>query len=258
MAGDSPEAAAAAREATAAARAARGAAEAAAAAAAAAREAAARKAAARAKLTRWLVRCAALLGVFAIELAMAGRVGPYLYYWMQEDHDGTGKPQLLPTAAMLVALTAAVVLLTIAASTLKSAPRAVRLMGSTTLGTYVLHMYFTLPFSMATAAFRTIPHAVGDAGLGVLLQLLLLLLLPVAFQLTLGLAFHRLMMLEFKLVFRLARVASAHAAVALRHLRAPPPPAPAASRRATSTHAPPRAVVDAGVPAASSMEMQAV
>jgi len=161
-----------------------------------------------------LTRVAALVGVVSVELYVSAMVGPALYNLMQEDAVGSGEPQLMPTLGVFALLTLAVLLLVVALAKPQAAgakpwpPPLVKLAGSTTLGCYVLHMYFTLPLSLIADGFAAIPGAIGY-GVGAAVQLILLLALPLAFQLTIGAGFHRLLMLELKICFKgLAKLAA--------------------------------------------------
>lgn len=134
--------------------------------------------------------------------------------------------QLLPLIGIFVMLTAAVLLLLGVAACIQSPSRALRLAGSTTLGTYVstkhptlypqvtlqqsitwsqvLHYYFTLPLAVLQPHFSKMQSAVGNSGVTLTIQMLLLLLLPIVFQLTIGAAFHKLLMLQFRGLFAMA------------------------------------------------------
>ena len=146
-------------------------------------------------------------------LYVSAMVGPALYPHA-EDAVGSGEPQLMPTLGVFALLTLAVLLLVVALAKPQAAgakpwpPPLVKLAGSTTLGCYVLHMYFTLPLSLIADGFAAIPGAIGY-GVGAAVQLILLLALPLAFQLTIGAGFHRLLMLELKICFKgLAKLAA--------------------------------------------------
>ena len=67
------------------------------------------------------------------------------------------------------------------------------------LGEAVIHLYFTLPLSYSPSLIASLPEYLGDTA-GLLVQLAWLLCLPVAFQLTVGIAFHKLLLLEVKLL----------------------------------------------------------
>jgi len=138
---------------------------------------------------------AAPVVLLAMELASVGVLGPVIYNYMQEDVLGTLEPQLLPLLLLLLGLAAEVALLALAASRLR---RRLRLLGSTTLGCYMIHMYFTYPVMLLRPSFDSI----GDLGPGgFALQLAILLAAPLLFQLTVGAAFHKLLMLEFRALF---------------------------------------------------------
>lgn len=159
---------------------------------------------------------AAAVGLFALELGNAGMVGPRLYGWMQESAGGTRTPQLLPVVGVFAMLSLATLLLLAVAAGLHApsglGSRLVQLAGSSTLGTYVLHMYFTFPLTLLQHAFVAIPGPECKETFcpyALTIQMALTLLAPIAFQLTLGLAFHKLLMLQYRLAFRLAAAIAA-------------------------------------------------
>ena len=153
---------------------------------------------------KWMLPAAAGVALLAVELINAGSVGPHLYFWMQEDAMGTQTPQLLPTIGVFVMLTLAVFFLLGVAVCVRKPSRAVQLAGSTTLGTYVLHMYFTLLLTKLQPNFAAIPSTIQNSTLAISVQMLFIILTPMAFQLTIGAAFHKLLMLEFRAVFSIS------------------------------------------------------
>ena len=112
----------------------------------------------------------------------------------------------MPTLGVLALLVLAVLLLVLAVGTNPRPPRLVRLAGSTTLGCYVVHMYFTLPLSFASPLAASLPARLGD-GVGVLLQVAWVLGVPMAFQLTVGVLGHELLMLEMRVLMRALAIA---------------------------------------------------
>jgi len=143
-----------------------------------------------------------IVGLVAVELFQSAMLGPRVYDIMQQNYMGTYLPQLLSLLGVLLLLILAVVFLTAAVSSAgghRRPLRVVRLAGSTTLGCYVVHMYFTLGLTFAQPMVASLPVNVGSVG-GLVVQLLWLFGMPLAFQLTVGVVFHKLLMLEMKLV----------------------------------------------------------
>ena len=143
------------------------------------------------------VRLSAALCLLVIELVQSAQLGPRTYYYMQENYMGTYTPQLLPTLAVLVLLALAVILLVAAIGPDPHPPRIIRTMGSTTLGCYVVHMYLTFPLTEASSTIASLPARLGF-GTGMAVQLTWLFGLPILVQLTVGVAFHKLLMVEVK------------------------------------------------------------
>jgi len=123
----------------------------------------------------------ACLAFLLIELIEAALIGPRLYDWMQQDLMQTQMPQLIPTSTSFALLSLSVLFLLAVVACIRQPPAALRRCGSTTLGCYVLHMYFTFPFSLASRSFASLPATLGYTG-GFIVQLLLVLLLPIIFQ----------------------------------------------------------------------------
>jgi len=154
-----------------------------------------------------VARLAALVGLLATELVQAALIGPDVYNLLQQNYIGTFTPALLPTLGVLLLLVLAVLLLLAAVGADPRPWRVVRLAGSTTLGCYVVHLYFTLPLSLTSGLLAALPTQLGAAA-GLVVQLFLLAVVPMVFQLTIGAAFHRLLMLEMRLIFWLVACAA--------------------------------------------------
>ena len=152
--------------------------------------------------SKWLLRLCAVLSLVAVEFSQSAILGPWLYFYLQENYMGTHSPQLLPTLFMLVLLVLAILSCVAAIGADPRPPRIVRLMGSTTLGCYVIHMYLTFPLSHASRHIGELQERLGfEAGLVV--QLLWLFGLPLLVQLTLGVLFHKLLVAEVRLLMLL-------------------------------------------------------
>lgn len=141
------------------------------------------------------LRGAALLLVVFLELLSVGVVGPQLYEYMQEDFQGTLEPQLLAVLLVFALLSAEVALLAFA---IAGVPWRLKLLGSTTLGCYMIHFYFSYPVQLVRPQYNSLA-SMGSGGLA--LQVLLLLIVPLVFQLTIGAAFHKVLMLEQRAIF---------------------------------------------------------
>jgi len=148
---------------------------------------------------RSAIRAAALVGLVLIELYNSAVLGPRTYNVLQENFMGTYSVDLLPTLEVLLLLVVAVVCLFAAVGVEPRPHRLTRLAGSTTLGCYVIHMYFTLALSFSSPHMASLPARIGDTS-GLLVQLLWLFGAPLIFQLTIGVMFHKLLMLEMRLV----------------------------------------------------------
>lgn len=85
----------------------------------------------------------------------------------------------------------------------------------------VLHMYFTLLLTHLQPNFASIPSAIQNTVAAVTVQILLVIVTPLAFQLTIGAAFHKLLMLQFRGMFAVARLV-VRCARAKRHLHSVP------------------------------------
>jgi len=163
---------------------------------------------------RWkLARLVAFLAFMFCELIFTGLIGPRLYNFLQEDFTGTREPQLLPLLLILVSLMLQVMLLAFALSTLRGR---LKLLGSTTLGCYMIHMYFTYPLMAMRPSFAFLA-SYGIAGL--LAQMLLLLGIPLLFQLTIGAAFHKLLLLQHKAIFHALSSAQSRSASLVQQFR---------------------------------------
>jgi len=148
------------------------------------------------------LRGAAAVALVATEASQAAVMGPATYNLLQQNYVGTYMPQLLPTLGVLALLVFAVACLLVAlGSDTPRPPRLVRLAGSTTLGCYVVHMYFTLPLSLGSwqTLYASLPERLGYLP-GLLVQLAWLLGAPLLFQLSVGAVCHKLLMLEMKLL----------------------------------------------------------
>ena len=152
------------------------------------------------------VRLAAVAIVLAVELVQSALLGPRVYAFLQENYMGTYLPQLLPTLEVLVLLTVAVLGLVVAVGPDPRPPRIIRIMGSTTLGCYVAHMYLTFPLSEISPEIALLPERIG-LGVGLVLQLVWLIGVPLLVQLTIGIAFHWLLMIEVKALIWMTELA---------------------------------------------------
>ena len=203
-----------------------------------------------------LARGAALVGLVAVELTQSALLGPGVYNYLQENFAGTYTPQLLPTLGVLVLLVLAVLLLVAAIGPNPQPPRLVRLAGSTTLGCYVVHMYFTFPLSFASPLVASLPARLGTVP-GLLVQLAWMLGMPMLFQLTIGVLGHWLLMWELKLILRLTAAAWGRIGQLARDLTARAPTCPRRPSFALRGKPPPgtaRVSVDAGVESATTSE----
>jgi len=158
---------------------------------------------ASARLRSWLLALAALSGLLWLELYQSAILGPSTYAYMQEDAYGTGMPRFPEVAAIMAMLTASVVMLALACLAVTRPRRGVSLCGQTTLGCYVFHMYLTPLIEMGTPSYAALPSVLGYTG-GLVVQIAILLAVPLLFQLTIGAAFHKLLMLQYRLLFRVA------------------------------------------------------
>lgn len=125
-------------------------------------------------------------------------------------------PQFFMVTFILLLLTLLVVALAFAATGWHKPPKAVRLMGSTTLGCYVMHWYF-MPITgylnepwagEGQSTFGNLPKHLG-ATAGFVAQVLVLLGAPMLFQVTLGAAFHKLLLWQFKGVVKVGPLLAA-------------------------------------------------
>ena len=120
---------------------------------------------------------------------------------------GTYTPQLLPVIGVFFMLSLATLLLLATAAGIRKPGKLFNLAGSTTLGCYVIHMYFTFPLSILQRNFASIPSPdckYEPCPGAVTLQMLFVLATPLVFQLTIGVLFHKLLMLQFKGIFAAA------------------------------------------------------
>jgi len=140
-------------------------------------------------------QCVALCTFLFCELMYTGLLGPRVYAFMQEDVTNTFEPQLLPILLIYVSLAVQVTALALVLSPLE---RRLKWLGSTTLGCYMIHFYFIYPLMVVRTYFASL----GQFGFGGLaMQTLLFFAVPLAFQFSVGVAFHRLLMLEHQFIF---------------------------------------------------------
>jgi amino acid adenylation domain-containing protein len=145
-----------------------------------------------ARATRWC----SFVGFLFIELTLAGVVGPSLYRTMRDRAADSWDPPLLGNLGIFVALSASVMLLAYAISGVKTR---LQTLGSTTLGCYIAHWYLIplLPY------FERQVSSLSSLGYpGLILQVPLLMALPLCIQLSVGVAFHRVLMLEARAALR--------------------------------------------------------
>lgn len=173
-----------------------------------------------------------LAAAVALETLDVTVLGSSTYYHVLEEwrggggggsggNDGGGSGQRLPQFFMvtfiLLLLTLLVVALAYAATGWRKPPKAVRRMGSTTLGCYVMHWYF-MPITgylnepwaagEGQSPFGNLPKHLG-ATAGFVVQVVVLLGAPMLFQVTLGAAFHKLLLWQFKGVVRVGPLLAA-------------------------------------------------
>jgi hypothetical protein len=144
-----------------------------------------------ARATRWC----SFVGFLLIELILTGVVGPSLYQTMQDKVAGSFDPPLLDNLGIFAALSASVMFLAYAISGVTTR---LQTLGSTTLGCYIAHWYLVplVPY------FERQVSSMNSLGyLGLIFQVPLLLALPLLIQLSVGVAFHRFLMLEVQAVF---------------------------------------------------------
>lgn len=146
------------------------------------------------------IRIGAAVGLVSVELYQAALLGPHVYDRMQENYMGMYTPAMMPTLGVLVLLMLAVLLLLVAVGGDPRPPKIIRIAGSTTLGCYISHMYFTIILSLTATTIRSLPERLGNAA-GLSAQLLFLFGLPLIYQFTLGIVFHKLLMWEMKYFF---------------------------------------------------------
>jgi hypothetical protein len=158
-----------------------------------------------------------LAAAVALEVLDVGVLGSSAYYHMLEEWGGGHTPQLLLCTFIFLLYTAIVFTLAAAASGWRRPPRWVRTAGSTTLGCYVMHWYF-MPITgylnepwagEGRSTFGKLPQMLG-AEPGLAAQLSILLLAPLAFQLTLGAAFHKAVILQIKALIKVVPMAAAY------------------------------------------------
>lgn len=171
-----------------------------------------------------------LVAAVALETLDATVLGSSTYYHILEEWRGRGGggsgngeggsgqrlPQFFMVTFILVLLTLMVVALAFAATGWRKPPKAVRLMGSTTLGCYVMHWYF-MPITgylnepwagEGQSTFGNLPKHLG-ATAGFVVQVVVLLGAPMLFQMTLGAAFHKLLLWQFKGVVKVGPLLAA-------------------------------------------------
>eukprot|EP00930_Biecheleria_cincta_P017350 TRINITY_DN13823_c0_g1_i1.p1 TRINITY_DN13823_c0_g1~~TRINITY_DN13823_c0_g1_i1.p1 ORF type:complete len:3011 (-),score=468.44 TRINITY_DN13823_c0_g1_i1:78-8618(-) len=147
------------------------------------------------------IRIAALLLFIFNELLYSGVFGPVTYNYMQEQFAGSHEPRLAELLGICTFLTLQVCLF---ATALSGMVTRAKHLGSTTLGCYASHMYFTVLLMVLRKHFLELGRSLGMSG--VALQLFLVLLLPLLFQATLGVAFHKGLMLQHRLLIRFGKL----------------------------------------------------
>ena len=80
-----------------------------------------------------------LAAAVLLEVLDASVLGSSTYYHILEEWAGSTEPQFFMVLAIVLLLTLIVVVLVVAATAWKKPPKALRTMGSTTLGCYVMH-----------------------------------------------------------------------------------------------------------------------
>jgi amino acid adenylation domain-containing protein len=146
---------------------------------------------------KWLRACrhAAFIMFIFCEIVLAGIFGPRMYNYMQENAFGTFEPRFVEVSLVFLFLTAQVCILAFSVSGIRVR---FRRLGSTTLGCYMIHMYFGFPLELVRPHFDAMATW-GSAGFA--LQLALVLAVPLLFQATIGVWFHQLLMLEMRFIF---------------------------------------------------------
>ena len=144
-----------------------------------------------------------------VELLTATSYGAALLPSLQQQVDGHGPP-LLAALAILLLLALSVLLCAAAcgfALAGRKPPRLLRLAGSTTLGCYISHRYLLLFYNRFVERWiLSLYGPLGGGGPALALQLLLSLLLPALYQVTVGPATHWLILLPVRLLLRLGRL----------------------------------------------------
>eukprot|EP00933_Yihiella_yeosuensis_P048665 TRINITY_DN4496_c0_g3_i3.p1 TRINITY_DN4496_c0_g3~~TRINITY_DN4496_c0_g3_i3.p1 ORF type:complete len:837 (+),score=147.54 TRINITY_DN4496_c0_g3_i3:128-2512(+) len=145
----------------------------------------------------WKASIVSSLMLLISELLNTGLLGPQLYAYMQEQVLGTSEPRFGELLCVNGLLMLQVALLAMA---FQGLPRRAKLLGSTTLGCYVIHMYFTYPIMVIRPHFLAIGNSLGLGGFT--MQLVILLALPLLFQVSIGAAFHKVLLFQQRLLFK--------------------------------------------------------